>query len=661
MIKNTLVANEKVTLNDSKVTLLKEHFPSCFTRDGEFDIEKFRQIMVDNFTVINEGYGLQFLGKTYARYVSQLETETVIQPDVAHNKKSGNATSENIYISGDNIDALKHMLQSYEKSVKCIYIDPPYNTGSDDFAYTDDFKLTPEILQEKLSLTKEQAERVLDLTTRNSSSHSAWLMFMYPRLILARGLLKEDGVIFISIDDNEQANLKLICDEVFGEENYVNQFAWVSNITGRQISGSGAAKTWESVLVYAKNIDLVDSFLINVEFAKNRMSFTYKGFEKDIREDEYGKFAVGDTLYNHNRKFNEETRPNLVFSIFYNPKTGEIVPRKVNKTGFIEIKPHKNGDGTHKYHAWRWSDQKISNESYNLIVLPTTDGGYEIYTKIRDFTTTVLKDLITNISNGNDELQYLFGGKRYFSYPKSVDLMTVLLSSVSDPNALILDFFSGSATTAHAVMQMNVKDEADGKEGKRKYILVQLPEVVESNSEAEKAGFKTICDIGMARIEKAAEKIRNEYPETKVDLGFKHFTLEHLSQKTITELEHFDPNEQTLTADNSMLKKFGTPTVLATWLVRDSYGFTAVPQKLQLDSYEAYTCGHHLYLIDSDFSDKALVALCKKYEEDSSFVFTHVVVFGYSFTMTMLSALKANLQSYKDSEKNLNITFDIRY
>src|SRR5574344_1296265 len=216
MIKQIITTNETINVNDSKLNVLKENFPNCFSRDGEFDIEKFRQIMASNITVTNEGYGLQFLGKTYARYVSQLETETVIEPDVAHNKKSGNATSENIYISGDNIDALKHMLQSYEKSVKCIYIDPPYNTGSDDFAYTDDFKLTPEILQEKLSLTKEQAERVLDLTTRNSSSHSAWLMFMYPRLILARGLLKEDGVIFISIDDNEQTNLKGICDEVFG-------------------------------------------------------------------------------------------------------------------------------------------------------------------------------------------------------------------------------------------------------------------------------------------------------------------------------------------------------------------------------------------------------------------------------------------------------------
>jgi len=638
MIKNTIVSNEKVILNDSKIALLKEHFPGCFTRDGEFDIEKFRQIMADNFTVINEGYSLQFLGKTYARYVSQLETETVIQPDVAHNKKSGNATSENIYISGDNLDALKHMLQSYEKSVKSIYIDPPYNTGSDDFAYTDDFKLTPEILQEKLSLTKEQAERVLDLTTRNSSSHSAWLMFMYPRLILARGLLKEDGIIFISIDDNEQANLKLLCDEVFGEENFVGNFIW------RKKEGGGQTKEafvieHEYILVYSRQKNF--TWIEQIE-KRNKSEFNKK--------DQSGIFKT-TKLAKWGNSARKEDRESMYFPLLA-PDKKKIYP----------IAPDGNPG------RWRVGKERMNEIITNKLLYWEEKNGKWIPYEKEYFNDQdkILKERsilydIGNTGDGTDELTDLFGRKDLFANPKPVELVECFINHTSISDDVILDFFSGSATTAHAVMQMNVKDEADGKEGKRKYILVQLPEVVKSNSEAEKAGFKTICDIGMARIEKAAEKIRNEYPETKVDLGFKHFTLEHLSQKTITELEHFDPNEQTLTADNSMLKKFGTPTVLATWLVRDSYGFTAVPQKLQLDSYEAYTCGHHLYLIDSDFSDKALVALCKKYEEDSSFVFTHVVVFGYSFTMTMLSALKANLQSYKDSEKNLNITFDVRY
>ena len=216
---------------------------------------------------------------------------------------------------------------------------------------------------------------------------------------------------------------------------------------------------------------MISEFNINISFAKNKMPDTYKGFNKDIRRDDIGEFAVGDTLYNHNRKFNEETRPNLVFSIFYNPVTEEIVPGEIGevKVGFVELLPHANGDGTHKYHAWRWSRQKIVNESYNLIVLPNSSGGYEVYTRIRDFNTTLLKDLITNVSNGDTEVQKLFGGKKYFDYPKSVDLLKILIGAVKDKDALILDFFSGSATTAHATMQLNREDG-----GNRQYIMVQI-------------------------------------------------------------------------------------------------------------------------------------------------------------------------------------------
>ena len=214
-------------------------------------------------------------------------------------------------------------------------------------------------------------------------------------------------MIFISIDDNESENLKKICDEVFGENNYLNTFAWISNITGRQISGKGAAKTWETVLAYARDIDVCGSLSIDIRFAKEKMPDSYKGFNKDIRTDSIGPFAVGDTLYNHNRKFNEKTRPNLVFSIFYNPETEEISTGDVgdHRPGWVELPPHPNGDGVHKYHAWRWSKEKIENESYNLIVLPTAPGGYEVYTKIRDFNKTLLKDVITNISNGDSEVQ----------------------------------------------------------------------------------------------------------------------------------------------------------------------------------------------------------------------------------------------------------------
>ena len=222
----------------------------------------------------------------------------------------------------------------------------------------------------------------------------------------------------------------------------------------------------------------------------------------------------------------------MVFSIFYNQTTGEITTGNIGekKDGYIEIPPHKNGDGVHKYHAWRWSRQKIESESYDLIVLTTPSGKLEIYTKIRNFAITTLKDLITNISNGDAELQKLFDGKKYFDYPKSVDLLITLLNGMNDNAGIVLDFFSGSATTAHAIMQLNAEDG-----GKRKFIMVQLPEACAPDSEAAKAGYKNICEIGKERIRCAGEKIKQENPLTAADLdvGFRVFKLDDSNMKDV--------------------------------------------------------------------------------------------------------------------------------
>lgn len=250
MIKDIINSNETILPNDKQMDALKEYFPACFKADGSFDIERFKEYLSDKLTINNEGYELKFLGKNYARLLASVDTTTVIVPDEEHNNKLENKDSENIYISGDNLDGLKQLLKSYANKVKCIYIDPPYNTGSDGFVYNDNFNFTVEELSTKLSIDEEQAQRILDLTKRGSASHSAWLMFMYPRLLLARDLLKDDGVIFISIDDNEQSNLKLLCDDVFGEENFVCKFDW------RKKTGANDAKDiaviTESILCYSK-------------------------------------------------------------------------------------------------------------------------------------------------------------------------------------------------------------------------------------------------------------------------------------------------------------------------------------------------------------------------------------------------------------------------
>ena len=230
MIRNILEENDNVQPNDRTMEVLHREFPQCFNAEGKFDMAALQELLQDKVDLVKEGSGFNFLGKNYASLLNSMDTTTVLVPDTEHNEKPENKDSQNVYISGDNLDALKHLVKSYSEQVKCIYIDPPYNTGKDDFAYNDKFKFTAEELEEKLSISEEQAQRIFAMTTNHAASHAAWLTFMMPRLQCAKDLLTDDGVIFISIDDNEQANLKLLCDYVFGEENFMGQVIW-KNVT----------------------------------------------------------------------------------------------------------------------------------------------------------------------------------------------------------------------------------------------------------------------------------------------------------------------------------------------------------------------------------------------------------------------------------------------
>ena len=296
MIKDILNSNESMKPNTREIEVLREHFPACFKSDGSFDLERFKEYLNDEVTVKNEGYELKFLGKNYARLLASVDSTTVIVPDEEHNNKPENKNSENIYISGDNLDGLKHLLKSYSGQVKCIYIDPPYNTGSDGFVYNDNFNFTVDELAEKLSIDDEQAQRILDLTKRGSASHSAWLMFMYPRLLLARDLLTEDGVIFISIDDNEQANCKLICDDVFGENNFIGNIVW-NNATDN--NPTNIACEHEYVLCYGKNRESLepiwksDDSSIKSILIKKGIELTKKYNGEQLQKTNYKKSRGG--------------------------------------------------------------------------------------------------------------------------------------------------------------------------------------------------------------------------------------------------------------------------------------------------------------------------------------------------------------------------------
>ena len=226
MIKDIMNHNADAVAGQKEMDALKKYFPQCFHADGEFDIEAFKSALPGGTTITDETSGFNWLGKNYARMLTNMDTTTLIRPDEEHNAKPENKDSQNVYISGDNLDALQHLVKSYSSKVKVIYIDPPYNTGSDGFVYNDKFNFTAEDLAKRLDVSPERAERILSMTRRGSASHAAWLTFQLPRLSFARELLTDDGVIFISIDDNEQANLKRLCDEVFGEQCFIGTFLW---------------------------------------------------------------------------------------------------------------------------------------------------------------------------------------------------------------------------------------------------------------------------------------------------------------------------------------------------------------------------------------------------------------------------------------------------
>lgn len=640
MIKDILDKNNSATPGCHELEILKEHFPACFKVDGSFDIIRFQEYIKDKVNVTDEGYELRFLGKNYARMLASLDTTTVIVPDEAHNSLPENKDSENIYISGDNLDALKHLLKSYAGKIKCIYIDPPYNTGSDGFVYNDNFTFTAEELSTKLSISAEKAQRILDLTRRGSASHSAWLMFMLPRLLLARDLLSKDGVIFISIDDNEQSNLKLLCDDIFGEENLICSFC-KKGIGGKQDS-SHFAKIHEYVLCYSRK-----EFIAGEE-------------EKDDGDyplsDENGKKYKRMLLRKWGDSATRSDRPNMYYPLFFDGQQCYLTP---SVTANIKILPmlSKNQDG-----RWRWGKDTMQDAlDKGLVEIVKKNDEYIAYEKIYEPdedspSTKLFSSWIDDVNNktGKSLLKNLFGGISPFDYPKPLDLIKRIIKMGNAMDGIVLDFFSGSATTAHAVMEMNAED-ADH----RKFILVQLPEPVKTDSPAEELGYKYIDEIGIDRIKKAADDIRRKFKDTTADLGFRHFTLQEPSETALNKIVKFDVHSAF--GDTSLLEEFGVPTILTTWLARDGYGLTADYQVLNLNGYEAYYIDKHLYLINPAISDVAVAMLLDKYQTEATFNPLNVVIYGYSFGWNELQSLKDSLQSIQSGEKNLRINFEMRY
>lgn len=627
MIKDIIDKNNSVTPGSNELEILREHFPACFKEDGSFDIVRFQEYLKDKVEVTDEGYELRFLGKNYARMLASLDTTTVIVPDEAHNSLPENKESKNIYISGDNLDALKHLLKSYAGQIKCIYIDPPYNTGSDGFVYNDSFNFTAEELSTKLSISLDKAQRILDLTRRGSASHSAWLMFMLPRLILARDLLSKDGVIFISIDDNEQSNLKLLCDDIFGEENLICSFIWKKRQMVDSRTKNGASKDHDYLLCYGRR---EDGRILGKESDKAK----YSNPDNDPRGPWMSDNMVGLAT--------ESQRPNLHYNLT-NPTTG--ITYSCPPTG------------------WRYEPKRMSELiERNEVIFPADPTGRprrKKFMKDLESEYTGLSSVLETVysSQGTRELRELYDGKEYFDFPKPVDYIKLILTQGIAPtdkdSVYVLDFFGGSSSTAHAAMQLI----SEGND--LNYILVQIQAPFEKKTEAFKAGFKTIDELGFDRIKRAAKKIAAENPLFHGDLGFRHFTLKEPSGIALEKIIKFD--KDAAFGDNTLMEEFGVATILTTWLERDGYGLTSENHSLDLGGYTAYYIDKHLYLINPDLSDDAVAGLLDKYQTESSFNPQNVVIYGYSFGWNELQSLKDSLQTVQAGEKNLRINFEIRY
>ncbi len=492
--------------------------PSVFTesrdeKTGELkrvvNFDALRQLLGDNAVdESSETYEFRWVGKDAAKAEAARAIDKTLRPVVEDSVDWD--TTKNLYIEGDNLEVLKLLQRSYMGKVKMIYIDPPYNTGND-FVYHDDFAMSSDEYDEASEIFDELGNKYIKNTETSGRFHSDWCNMIYPRLMVARSLLAEDGVIFISIDDNEVENLRKICDEVLGENNFVTNIVWQS--TAGSNTGTDIVTVTENILVYTKNRNV---FKFNGKLSDENsytLSDEYENIRGKYSLDKMDRRRVGS---HYSEALNYPiTMPDgsLRYPGGYSEKSAEgwnylWSKTKVDwglKNGFIVI---KQNDGVWNVYNKRYS--KVDNEG-NVI---------ERSTPYRNLITSD----ICNTAQGTAEIRNLFGN-RFFDFPKPTKIINILLNTVvrKDKNSFILDFFSGSATTAHAVMQLNAEDG-----GNRKFILVQLPEETTEDSEAYKSGYKNICEIGKERIRRAAAKIKEESPLTTQDLdtGFRVFRLD---------------------------------------------------------------------------------------------------------------------------------------
>lgn len=524
MDKLKMHSMDKVDENIKKIGAL---FPSCVTErknaNGEveyaIDFDKLRQELS---AVVVEGdeerYQFTWPDKKKSVLAANAPISDTLRPCRAESVDFD--TTQNLYIEGDNLAVLKLLRETYLGQIKMIYIDPPYNTGND-FVYSDDFAESAEEYMAHSGQFDEDGNRMVQNPESNGRFHTDWLNMMYSRLRLAKDLLLDNGLIAVSINDSELDNLHKILKEVFGADSFVAQ---LNIITGANQSGEGVLiqKNVEYCLIYAKNISIAQVYRV------------------DKTEENWRNLNDAPTSL--------DTRRDMGYTIYYNPESYEMIPRmdydkeaisqndesvvyhddeELVREGFIPVRPGKRNG---KLHRWRWGIDTFI-ERKNEVRMFSATGRY--IPKFFQQGYNAPKNSMS-FSGGAIDLKKLFGDSIPFDYPKGLAFLKYITSIMSSQNDIVLDFFSGSATTAHAVMQLNAEDG-----GNRRFIMVQLPEVCDEKSKAYKAGYQNICEIGKERIRRAAKKIAEEHPDAEFDGGFRVLKLDSSNMRDV----YYNPAE----------------------------------------------------------------------------------------------------------------------
>lgn len=584
-------------INEERLEQLKALFPEAFT-EGKLDIEKLRQTLGEDITNDKERFNFTWAGKSEAIQEIRKPAWGTLVP--AKDESIDFENTKNIFIEGENLEALKLLYKAYHGRVKLIYIDPPYNTGKD-FVYNDKWGDSKDYYL-RLTGQKDSDGNLLSTNTEaNGRLHSNWLNMMYPRLFLARQLLREDGVIFVSIDDNEVHNLRALMNEVFGEKNFVGTLSILTNPRGRHLD-KYIAKTHDNIVVYVKD-SAAPNNLVGISKTENMLG------EYD-QEDIKGRYReLG--LRNRNQAFNPSTRPNLYFPLYIDRETGYVSIEKIG-TYLEEVYPI-TADGVKT--CWTWNREKVQAEGMLLIARRKDDGSWRIFRKdyLEDENgepaSTLCKSLwldkMFNNDRGRKALKELVGGA-LIDFPKSPFLIQRIISmGALSENSIVFDLFSGSATTAHAVLEQNALDG-----GNRRFILVQLPEPCNEKSEAFKAGYSNIAEIGKERIRRVIARIKEENAkditkqESSQDLGFRVFKLKPSHVRKWQPL----PSDATPEDLAGQLEAMQEP-LLDGWTVEEVLYEIMLAEGLSLTSgIEEVPCnGQTVYRLFDDEKDQAIL------------------------------------------------------